>query len=151
MNCRREAVAAAEAARRAGADILVSLCPALPDHLLSGEPLAEVVPAIVEAAGPRLRGLLLNCATPEILERVFPLFAAIRTGLPHGLYAHLGEPDDRTGWRLPERHEPDRYAAWIGQRLDEGARIVGGCCGTGPDHIAALARLIAGRAPARPA
>jgi S-methylmethionine-dependent homocysteine/selenocysteine methylase len=149
MNCRREAEAAAGAARRTGADILISLCAAPPDRLLSGEPLEEAVPAIVAAAGPRLRGLLLNCATPENLDVLYPRFAAIHTGLPHGLYAHLGEPDDRTGWRLPERHEPDRYADWIDRRLDEGARIVGGCCGTGPDHIAALARLIARRPPAR--
>ncbi len=63
--------------------------------------------------------------------------------LPHGLYAHLGEPDDVTGWKLPERHEPERYADWMSRRLAEGARLVGGCCGTGPDHIAALARLFA--------
>ncbi len=147
MNCGREAEAATTAARETGVDLLISFCPAPPDRLLSGEPIREAIPGVIEAAGPRLRGLLLNCAPPETLEAILPEFASISPGLPHGVYAHLGEPDDRIGWRLPDRHDPERYAAWIEKRLDEGIRIVGGCCGTSPDHVAALARLIARRNP----
>jgi homocysteine S-methyltransferase len=144
MNLRREAEAALAAARGCGLDVLLSLCPRSPGHLLSGEPLEGAVPALVAAGGPRLRGVLLNCATPEVLEEVYPRFARLveATGLPAGLYAHLGEPDDVTGWTMPERHEPERYAAWMERRVAEGARLVGGCCGTTPDHIAALARSI---------
>jgi S-methylmethionine-dependent homocysteine/selenocysteine methylase len=151
MNRGREAIAAVRAAHAAGADILISLCPAPPDRLLSGEPLEEVIPALVDAGGGRLRALLLNCAPPEQLETIHPRFARLASGLPHGLYAHLGEPDDVDGWRLPEHHEPERYARWVADRVRDGARLVGGCCGTTPDHIAALARLLgagaAGQAP----
>ena len=159
MNSRREAEAALEAALATGLDVLLSLCPegAVPGpvrasrgplragseaRLLSGEPLAAVVPALFAAGGTRLRALLLNCAPPELLERIQPAFAALAGSRPHGLYAHLGEPDEVTGWRLPEEHDPGRYAAWMARRLDAGARLVGGCCGTTPEHIAALARLI---------
>jgi S-methylmethionine-dependent homocysteine/selenocysteine methylase len=146
MNRRREAEAALGAALETGLDVLLSLCPGPPAHLLSGEPLEETVPVILAAGGSRLRALLLNCATPEVLQEIYPRFARIAASIPTGLYAHLGEPDDRVGWRLPDRHEPDRYAAWMEARLDEGARVIGGCCGTGPDHIAALTRLVARRA-----
>jgi S-methylmethionine-dependent homocysteine/selenocysteine methylase len=142
MNCRREALAALEAARGCGLDILLSLCPRPPHHLLSGEPLEEAVPELAAAGGEALCGILLNCATPEALTEIYPHLASLAPDLPHGLYAHLGEPDPVSGWKLPARHEPERYAAWIRHRLDEGARLVGGCCGTTPDHTAALARLL---------
>lgn len=156
MSSRREAEAALAVALETGLDVLLSLCPegAVPRpgggsdgaRLLSGEPLAEAVPALLVAGGPQLRALLLNCAPPGVLQGIYPRFAALSDGRPHGLYAHLGEPDEVSGWRLPEEHDPEGYAAWMAGRLDEGARLVGGCCGTTPDHIAALARLIAGRA-----
>jgi len=139
MNSLREAESALEAAVGTGLPVLLSLCPRPPAHLLSGEPLADVMPRLAGLGGRALRGILLNCATPEALEVVFPSFATIAPGLPHGLYAHLGEPDDVTGWRLPERHDPARYANWIGTCVGAGARLVGGCCGTTPDHIAAIA------------
>lgn len=44
---------------------------------------------------------------------------------------------------------PERYAADVAPMLDSGVTILGGCCGTTPDHIAALRALLSGRAPAR--
>jgi homocysteine S-methyltransferase len=140
MNTRREALAAVLAVRAAGVDALLSLCPGRPDALLSGEPLADAIPRLLEASGGRVRGVLLNCATPEVLSLAAPILASSVGDLPWGLYAHLGEPDPVTGWRLPESHEPDAYAAWMADRVREGARLEGGCCGTTPDHIAAIAR-----------
>ena len=44
---------------------------------------------------------------------------------------------------------PDYFAQQMAQLLHAGAAIVGGCCGTTPEHIARLARLLeAERAPA---
>jgi homocysteine S-methyltransferase len=37
-----------------------------------------------------------------------------------------------------ERVSPEEYAAEAVKWRDRGARIIGGCCGTGPEHIAAL-------------
>ena len=150
MNCQREAEAALLAARDSGLDILLSLCPRAPHHLLSGETLEETVPRLADAAGPELRGILVNCAAPEAMQEIFPRFARLAPGLPHGLYAHLGEPDEVTGWRLPERHEPEKYAGWMEQRVEEGARLIGGCCGTTPGHIAALGKMLDGRTRAAP-
>lgn len=42
---------------------------------------------------------------------------------------------------------PEEYCAAVSQLVKDGAGIVGGCCGTSPDHIRGLARLIAGDKP----
>ncbi len=109
---------------------------------LSGEPLEEAVPALRSAASSTLRGLLLNCATPEAMEEVYPRFVPLADGLPHGLYAHLGQPEETTGWKFLPHDEPQHYADWMARYLDRGARLIGGCCGTTPTHIAALTRLL---------
>jgi homocysteine S-methyltransferase len=142
MNRVSETTAALEAASATGLDIILSLCPKIPDRLLSGETLDEALPAILDAGGKRLRAILLNCATLETLEEVYPRLTALVSDRPTGLYAHLGEPDDVSGWTLPDGHEPERYADWICARVKQGARLVGGCCGTSPEHIAALHRRI---------
>jgi homocysteine S-methyltransferase len=37
---------------------------------------------------------------------------------------------------------PEAFAEGIRQLVDAGARLVGGCCGTGPDHIRAAAAVV---------
>jgi len=143
MNCRREARAALLAARSTGLDILLALCPGAPDRLLSGEPLEETLPRLLDAGGGRIVGVLLNCAPPEVLERASPLLSRLLGAIPWGLSAHLGAPDPGAGWRLPDEHAPDAYAAWGRARVQEGARLASGCCGTTPEHIARLAAALA--------
>lgn len=144
MNCRREARAAILAARSTGLDILLALCPGAPDRLLSGEPLADALPRLLDDAGGRIAGVLLNCAPPEVLERAAPILDRLCGPLPWGLSAHLGRPDPRDGWLLPEEHAPQAYAAWALARLREGARLASGCCGTTPAHIERLAAQLKG-------
>ena len=43
---------------------------------------------------------------------------------------------------------PDEYAAAVAVMLDAGVTIVGGCCGTTPEHVAAERALLAARRPA---
>jgi S-methylmethionine-dependent homocysteine/selenocysteine methylase len=142
MNCRREARAAVLAARSTGLDILLALCPGGPESLLSGEPLEEALPRLLDAGGGRILGVLLNCAPPEILARAVPILARRLGAIPWGLSAHLGAPDPVEGWRLPDEHAPEAYAAWMRARVEEGARLASGCCGTTPGHIARLAAAL---------
>jgi S-methylmethionine-dependent homocysteine/selenocysteine methylase len=57
-------------------------------------------------------------------------------------YAETGRlvlPD----WRYEEVSSPEQYAAEIDSWIrDYGVQIVGGCCGTGPEHIRALRQLL---------
>ena len=143
MNTAREACAAAAAARAVGIDALVSLCPGAPAALLSGEPLADAVRRLLDEGGGRVAGVLLNCAGPGLLAEALPALASAAAGLPFGVYAHLGEPDPVTGWRLPKEHDAEAYADWAAGCARAGARLLGGCCGTTPAHIEAIARRVA--------
>ena len=61
---------------------------------------------------------------------------------PVGAYAEIPYPEDPEGSGTA-RLSPDAYAAAAQDWVDRGARIVGGCCGTTPGHIAALTASIA--------
>jgi homocysteine S-methyltransferase len=37
---------------------------------------------------------------------------------------------------------PEAFAEHVARYADQGARIVGGCCGSTPEHIAAIARAL---------
>ncbi len=52
-----------------------------------------------------------------------------------GAYAHFPRHADPT---KVSAMDPERYLAYAKGWRDQGARIIGGCCGTGPDHIRAL-------------
>ena len=71
--------------------------------------------------------------------------------IPVGVYANAFPPqhEDATANEtlLPIREEldPEGYLGWMAKWLGAGAGIVGGCCGIGPEHIAAMAAARAGR------
>jgi homocysteine S-methyltransferase len=49
------------------------------------------------------------------------------------------------GWSFDDRVTPTDYAADAVRWRDiEGAQIVGGCCGTTPEHIAAVVEAMRG-------
>lgn len=61
-----------------------------------------------------------------------------------GAYAEIGYPEDPESVTAA-RTAPDAYAREASGWFDAGARIIGGCCGTTPEHIRALAELFADR------
>ena len=62
--------------------------------------------------------------------------------MPLAAYGNLGLPADDKGWSFTEELSPEEYATHARRWLDLGARIVGGCCGTTPEHTRALRKLI---------
>ncbi len=95
-----------------------------------------------------VEALLINCLPPEHISGMLPWLRDF-TDLPLGVYPNLGHYSD-AGWRFDERVGPDEYAELAAGWRDEGAQIVGGCCGTTPAHIAALRPRLAGTKPGRP-
>src|SRR6478735_383534 len=90
----------------------------------------------------------LNCSTgPEDMRDAIrflgehsplPVHCIPNAGLP------LQGPDGET--IFPE--EPEPLAATLGEFVERyGVGIVGGCCGTTPEHIAAIRERVAGRVP----
>ena len=125
MNTIREAVAAVRAAREWGAPVLASFVAPCQARLLSGEPLDEAVDAVAEL-GPLAVGV--NCLPPGAVPPCLDVLQ--RAELPFLVYANLIGPG--------EECSPEEYARLAAGWIEAGARIVGGCCGTRPDHIRAL-------------
>ncbi len=113
--------------------------------LRSGEKVSEV------AALSGADAFLANCSAPEVMGDAID--ALLASGKPVGAYANGFTQitndflkDSPTVDALQKREDitPARYAEFALDWVNRGATIVGGCCETGPDHIAALAaRLIA--------
>ena len=56
-------------------------------------------------------------------------------------YPNAGYPEDQEG-RLVYHTEPVDFAQSAREMVAEGVRLIGGCCGTNPKHIAAIAAAI---------
>jgi homocysteine S-methyltransferase len=64
------------------------------------------------------------------------------------VYPNAGYPKYHEG-RFVYHTTPDLFAQAARELVAEGARLIGGCCGTTPKHIAAMADTIANLQPAR--
>lgn len=139
MNTRREAVAAVRAARATGLPVLASFVASSRGQLFDGEPLASLVPALLDAG---IVALLVNCTPVATTGRVVPELRRLAGSTPIGAYANIGFPHPDEGWEFAEGTPPAAYARHAAAWIQEGARIVGGCCGTTPEHIAAVRALV---------
>jgi 5-methyltetrahydrofolate--homocysteine methyltransferase len=63
-------------------------------------------------------------------------FAAHAT-VPVAIQSNAGLPENRGG-ELHYPEGPEDLAARVGELMDLGVAVIGGCCGTGPDHIRAI-------------
>jgi len=94
--------------------------------------------ARLRESGAKIVGL--NCLNDP------PGMAAILDKLPSlkgplAVYPTAGNPRYENG-RLNYDVTPESFATFARDIITKGARLVGGCCGTTPAHIAALAKMI---------
>jgi len=135
MNSLTEAKAALRGAKPTGLPVLVSFLCRNARELWNGEGLADAVQA-VEPLNPD--AILVNCVSPNVVGDCVAEMARV-TRIPLGCYPNAGEPDMKAGtWRFDPAWTPERFAEAAGGWVVRGAQIVGGCCGTGPEHIRAL-------------
>jgi S-methylmethionine-dependent homocysteine/selenocysteine methylase len=124
-------------------------------RLRSGEP---VTSAVTHSAQRGAGAVLFNCCQPEVIgEAVLAakqaLHAAEATtagdGVLVGAYANAFAPQPATARANDGFSElradlgPTEYLRWVRQWVDNGADIVGGCCGVGPEHIAEIRDALA--------
>jgi methionine synthase I (cobalamin-dependent)/5,10-methylenetetrahydrofolate reductase len=82
-----------------------------------------------------------NCSTgPQRMARVIAEMAA-HTRLPLSAQPNAGWPE-MVGGRIVYVSTPDYMANFAQRMAAGGARILGGCCGTTPSHIKALAEAL---------
>ncbi len=109
-------------------------------RLRSGQTVAAAV-----AAARRLgaAAVLFNCSQPEVMGSAVTE-ARAAGDLAIGVYANAlppqGEDPDASTTTHDTRADltPEGYLAFAGDWRGRGATIIGGCCGIGPEHIAAL-------------
>jgi 5-methyltetrahydrofolate--homocysteine methyltransferase len=90
----------------------------------------------------------LNCATgPEFMTDHLRSLAGLATCWT-SVYPNAGLPDERGQYGETPQSLALKLTRFVDQRW---VNLVGGCCGTTPEHIRAIARVAAGRPPRVPA
>jgi 5-methyltetrahydrofolate--homocysteine methyltransferase len=144
LNAKAAAFAAADVGEARGCEVPVMLSMTLTD--LSGRNLSgQTVEAFwhsIRHVKPVAVGLNCSFGATELRPHVQALAKAADTLIQ--VYPNAGLPNDLGAYdELPET-----TAALIEGWAKEGLiNIVGGCCGTTPAHIAAMARAVAGKPP----
>lgn len=109
-----------------------------------GVPLEEAFRRLIDH-GADIVGF--NCRSgPNALLRSLEKVAGMEGAPPFSIFPNAGIPDYVDG-RYTYAATPEYFAETARKFADLGARIVGGCCGTTPEHIEAMARSLAGYTP----
>ncbi len=144
LNAKAAIMATLEAEQALGRELPVMISMTLTD--LSGRNLSghtvEAFWASVRHARPLTIGL--NCSFGAAQLR--PHLAAL-SGMAESLvmaYPNAGLPNELGEYDEAAAETAAQVAEWIGDGL---VNVVGGCCGTTPDHIAAIAEAVQGRPP----
>ena len=138
-NCVRELCAATRAACAVGLPVLASVVCGGDGRLLSG----ESVTAAAEAVLPfDPAGVLVNCLPADAVTGALEELREVCGDRIIGAYANSGEVDPETGWIETNYSGSAVYAAAATGWVRQGARLIGGCCGTTPELIGALRRLL---------
>jgi S-methylmethionine-dependent homocysteine/selenocysteine methylase len=137
MNTIRETVAAARAAATSGLPVFISWTCAPDGNILSGESLND---AILSLEQYKPSAFLVNC-TPakDIATALRKMREAAK--VPIGAYANIGKPEPIYGWEFTHELDPSAYAFEAEDWVREGANVIGGCCGTTPEHISTLKKV----------
>jgi len=144
LNAKAGILAAIEAGEARDAEVPLMISFTITDmsgRNLSGHSI-ESFWASVRHARPLTIGLNCSFGAPQLRPSVAalsPIADALLMAYPNaGLPNDLGAYDEL----------PETTGGFIGEWANEGlVNIVGGCCGTTPDHIRAMAHAVAGKAP----
>jgi 5-methyltetrahydrofolate--homocysteine methyltransferase len=87
-----------------------------------------------------------NCGTTlENMEKVVAEYGAAKAGFPLWVKPNAGLPHmDAATNRALYDVTPETMGEYAKKYVGMGARIVGGCCGSTPEHVAAIAKAIKG-------
>ncbi len=136
VNSIAEARVALEVSKSLGLPCWVSFVPDEQGRLFTGETLSDAV-AQLEPLG--VDAILLNCAPPDDISAGMAELSA-HARVPIGAYAHIGRFDPPE-WMFTDEYPAPKYRDVAARWKQMGGRILGGCCGTTPEHIAALGAL----------
>lgn len=139
MSASEEANAAAEAAVAVGLPYVVTYSFDTAGRTMMGLlPRAAAATLAGHLVSPLALGANCGVGAPDILvslcqmgESPFPLISKGNCGVPHF-----------AGTEAVYSGTPELMASYARLAVDAGARIIGGCCGTSPEHLAAMRAAI---------
>jgi S-methylmethionine-dependent homocysteine/selenocysteine methylase len=134
MGTIREAHAACTAACHTGKDVVVSFLCNRTGNLYGNESLEDAVHAIAPL-GPT--AFSLNCISPRYIDTALDRLQRA-TRLPICVYANVGRAEDALSGTMVVDISPSAYAEYAARWAEHGVAIIGGCCGTRPEHIAEI-------------
>jgi 5-methyltetrahydrofolate--homocysteine methyltransferase len=147
LNLKAAAIGIGEAMREAGRHLplMVSATVEPTGTMLAGQGVEALYVALQHLG---LLSIGLNCATgPEFMTDHLRTLSQLATCFV-SVYPNAGLPDERGQYA----ETAASLAFKLRRFVDEGwVNVVGGCCGTTPVHIRALAALVRGRSPRVPA
>jgi homocysteine S-methyltransferase len=99
-----------------------------------GESIAD---AVMVSSSPHVKAFCIMHSPPQVTA------AALRelrnsTSLPIGAYAHGASTGSRVVGQPLDETDPQTYLEYAHEWIACGATIIGGCCGTTPEHIQVL-------------
>ena len=144
LNAKAGIMAALEAQQALGRELPIMISMTLTD--LSGRNLSghtvEAFWASVRHARPLTIGLNCSFGAAQLRPHLAALAAQADTLVM--AYPNAGLPNDLGAYDEAAAENARQVAEWVGDGL---VNIVGGCCGTTPDHIAAIAAATRGGKP----
>ncbi len=139
----REALLAVEVARAVDPDIPVMATmvfnrTAAGFKTMMGDPIAVAVSSL-ESAGADIVGSNCGNGIAVMLEIAWEIVACAR--LPVIIQSNAGLPEIN-GSNLKYNESPQYFAEIVPRMIEAGVAIIGGCCGTTPDHIRSIRRIV---------
>lgn len=144
INCIKEARIIAQLAMTRQIPYTISFVTDGQDNLLSGEPLVD---AIAEILPYDPLGILLNCRSLSQIAPAAEILSRYESGFLKGIYPNApGEPDAEKGW-IADQGSIERFQKEMLQWGQSEFNILGGCCGTTPEHIRSLDTIMISTPP----
>ncbi len=137
----REASILARICQKSGAPFMISFTTGRDGNLLSGESLADAVRSVTPFDPV---AVLVNCIPIDEVLPALQEINTVATERPLGAQANTGRLVSGGTWESTEGEYPAVYAEFASFWKEFGARLIGGCCGTRPDHIRHLNETLCG-------
>ncbi len=144
MTYAEEAIGVTRASTSVGLPVVVSFTVETDGALPSGQSLADAIAQVDDATDAAPAYFMINCAHPSHFDSIVQPEASW-TGRVQGLRANassLSHAELDAATEL-DRGDPSELAHLYGAlRSSFDLRVVGGCCGTDHEHVAAIARTL---------
>jgi len=140
MNNIQEASTALQAAKNTGLPAAVSFILKDIDHLLNGEKIVDAYKLIFDLG---VDIFSINCTHHSVITDFLNKYRNL-ISIPLMVYPNAGILDSKMEWHSDSAFTPERFTEIAADWYRRGVRIIGGCCGTGPEFIGSIYKKISG-------